>query len=203
VRTLSVVAVATAALFLAGCGGGAGATNAAQTSQPSAAGSVAPPSDAPTPGGTAAPSASAPPAQSAAAAPIDIAAFDACALLTAEEIGKVIGDAVKPGAKRGSERTAGCQWDAIDPQLLKFVQVYVSEFSQENWDIGLMRADEELQGIGESAYRSESDIAPPGHLTIRHAGLLIDLVFFEDPPDKAKVFGQQEELGKLVVSRIT
>jgi hypothetical protein len=142
------------------------------------------------------------PSASGASGAIDIAQFDACALMTPDEIGGIIGDAVKAGEKRGSDRTAGCQGDAKDTSLLKFVQVYVSAFNQENWDIGLLRADKEIAGIGEAAYRSESDIAPPGHLTIKHSGLLIDLVFFEDPPDEKKVLDQQEELAKLVVSRI-
>jgi hypothetical protein len=193
--------VSLAAVLLIGCsttpGAGTG-TPGAPGSQPATTTAALPSSGAPV--------ITLPPAASATTSTeptaVDPKSLDMCGLFTADEIGGIIGDAVQAGKKLPASRGAGCQWDSKDTSLLKFVQVVVEPFDQENWDIGLQQDAEPVKGVGDDAYRTEADIHPPGVLTIRTGSLAVTLIFYEDPADESKVFDQQVELGTLVVSRL-
>jgi hypothetical protein len=186
--------------MLIGCSSAPGVTTGspgASGSQPAATSAAAPSSGAPV---------STPPAASATTSSgptgVDPTTLDMCALFTVEEIGGIIDDPVQAGKKLPASRGAACEWDSEDTRLLKFVQVIVEPFDQQGWDIGLRQDAEKVTDVGDDAYRTEADTQPPGVLTIRTGSLTVVLIYYEDPADESKVFDQQVELGRLIVSRL-
>lgn len=185
-----MLAVALLALGLAACSSTGGASP-----------STAPTGVTQTPGVGTQPPATQPPSPTVGS----IRDMDICALISAEEIESTTGYDVGDGERMELQtETAGCQWDGT-ARGIQFVAIAVYAFREGAWsppDPG--EPDGEIvTGVGDGAYRKEiglSDTA--GDLVVRSGGLIINVALFNDSRDYEELHPQQEELAKLLLSRL-
>ena len=145
------------------------------------------------------------PAESVSPSLGSIRDLDVCALMTAEEVGEIMGTELNEGETMElSTETAGCQWDAADNSLT-YVQVYVAAFDQETFELARDRdsAEELTEPLGDDAYRREvTSYYPAGILQIKHDEFFIELGVHDEDGEATTMKAQGIELAELLLSRL-